>query len=299
MHTDKNAVALYVRVVESGSFSAAAARERVPVSTVSRKVAELEQVLGVRLLERSTRRLRMTEIGRDYFDLCRRGLTELEAADALVTDRQTELSGRLRISAPPSMSDAVMLPLIGAFVALHPKVVVHCLVTERFVDHIADGVDLSLRVGHLRDSSLVGSTVAIHRHRLVASPGYLAGIESLSHPRAILPHVKVAFARWERPVQWTLSCGSDTIELQPEPCVVINDYAGVLQGVMDGMGISELPGFVCEPALHDGRLVEVLPSWCFATTKVAAVYPSSRHLSRLVRSFKEFCVKYFERKPLA
>lgn len=299
MHTDKNAMALYVKVVESGSFSKAAVREGVPVSTVSRKIADLEKALGVRLLERSTRQLRMTEIGQDYFERCRRGLTEFEAADSLVTDRQAEISGRLRISMPPSMSDLVILPLVSAFQALHPKVIVHCLVTERFVDHIADGIDMSLRVGHPKDSSLVARTVTIHRSRLVASPGYLASIESLSHPQEVLPHVKVAFSRWERPVHWTLSSGDDTVQINPEPRLVLNDYAGVLRGVIDGLGISEIPGFICEPALHDRRLVEVLPEWGFETIKVTATYPSNRYLSPLVRSFKDFCVKYFERKPLA
>src|SRR6266850_4693317 len=164
MPTDKNAMALYVKVVESGSFSKAAVREGVPVSTVSRKIADLEKSLGVRLLERSTRQLRMTEIGREYFERCRRGLTELEAADALVTDRQIEISGRLRISIPPSLSDIVIVPLVNAFQALHPKVVVHCLVTERHVDHIADGIDLSLRGGDHKDSSLVASTVRSEEH---------------------------------------------------------------------------------------------------------------------------------------
>src|SRR6266478_6082015 len=255
MPTDKNAMALYVKVVESGSFSKAAVREGVPVSTVSRKIADLEKSLGVRLLERSTRQLRMTEIGQEYFERCRRGLTELEAADALVTDRQNEISGRLRISIPPSLSDIVIVPLVNAFQTLYPKVVVHCLVTERHVDHIADGIDLSLRGGDHKDSSLVASTVTIHRPTLVASPAYLAGIESLSHPQEILPHVRIAFSRWERPVQWTLSCGDDTVQINPE--------------------------------------------WRFAAIRVAATYPSNRYLSPLVRSFKDFCVEYFERRPLA
>ncbi|MES2934217.1 MAG: LysR family transcriptional regulator [Pseudomonadota bacterium] len=298
MQTDRNAMALYVKVVESGSFSKAAVREGVPVSTVSRKIAELEKALGVRLLERSTRQLRMTEIGQDYFERCRRGLIEFEAADALVTDQQAEISGRLRISIPPSMSDIVILPLVTAFQALHPKVVVHCLVTERFIDHIGDGIDLSLRVGHPKDSSLIASTVTIHRPRLVTSPAYLASIDSLSHPQQILPHVKVAFSRWERPLQWTVHHGDDTAQINPEPRLLLNDYAGVLQGLIDGRGISETPTFICQPALHDGRLIEVLPDWRFDTINVAATYPSNRHLSPLVRAFKDFCVKYFEHKPL-
>src|SRR2546426_6453860 len=297
--TDKNAMALYVKVVEAGSFSKAAGREGVPVSSLSRKIAELEKALGVRLLERSTRQLRMTDIGQDYFELCRRGLTEFEAADALMTDRRTEISGRLRISIPPSMSDLVIVPLVAAFQKVYPKVVVHCLVTERYVDPISDGVDVALRVGHRNDSSLVAPTVAILRPRLVASPGYLAGIEALTHPDQIVPHVMVAFSRWERPVQWSLCCGDDTVQVKPEPRLVLNDYAGVQQGVVDGLGLSEVPSFICEAALNDGRLVEVLPEWRFATIAMAATYPSNRYLSPLVRAFKDFCAEYFDRRPLA
>src|SRR5438093_12236369 len=147
MPTDKNAMSLYVKVVESGSFSKAAVREGVPVSSVSRKIADLEKALGVRLLERSTRQLRMTEIGQGYFESCRRGLAAFEAADSLVTQRQTEISGRLRISIPPSMSDLAIVPLVSAFQERYRKVTVHCLVTERYIDYIADGIDLSFRVG--------------------------------------------------------------------------------------------------------------------------------------------------------
>ena len=126
----------------------------------------------------------------------------------------------------------------------------------------------------------------------------LAGIESLSHPQEIPPHVRIAFSRWERPVQWTLSSGDDTVQINPEPRFVLNDYAGVQQGVIDGLGISEIPSVICESALHDRRLVEVLPEWRFAAIRVAATYPSNRYLSPLVRSFKDFCVEYFERQPL-
>ncbi len=299
MKTDKNAIALYVQVVECGSFSKAALRVGMPVSTVSRRIAELEKALGVRLLERSTRQLRMTEIGQDYFECCRRGLNEFEAADALVTDRQLELSGRLRISVPPSMSDLVVLPLVTAFQARHPKVVVHCLVTERFIDHIADGIDLSLRVGTGADSSLIASNVTLHRPKLVAAPDFMAGIDALTHPRQVAPHVSVAFSRWEKPLEWSLRHAGERVQIKPAPRLLMNDYAGVLRGLIEGLGISELPGFIGAAALADGRLIEVLPAWRFDSVNVAATYPSNRYLSPLVRAFKDFCAGYFAGMPLA
>ena len=280
-------MALFVRVVEAGSFSKAAAREGMPVSTVSRKIADLEKALRVRLLERSTRQLRMTEIGQGY--------------DSLVTQRQAEISGRLPISIPPSMSDLAIVPLVAAFQERYPKVTVHCLVTERYIDYIADGIDLSFRVGHPgnRDSNIVASTVAVQRPRLLASPDYLARSESVTRPQDVVPHVHVAFSRWERPVAWTLSSGRESVRIEPEPRLVLNDYAGVLQGLVGGLGISELPGFLCKAALQQGRLVEVLPKWQFASVKMAAAFPSNRNLSPLVRAFKDFCAKYFESHPLA
>jgi DNA-binding transcriptional LysR family regulator len=300
MQTDKNAMALYVQVVEAGSFSKAAAREGVPVSTVSRKVADLEQSLGVRLLERTTRQLRMTEIGQGYFESCRRGLAEFEAADALVTQRQAEISGRLRLSIPPSMSDLVFLPLVSAFQQRYPKVTVHCLVTERYIDYIADGVDLSIRIEHPsnRDSNVVASTVAVHRPRLLASPGYLAGAAPVATLQDAAAQVQVAFARWERPLVWTLGNGRESVQIEPQPRLVLNDYAGVLQGLVQGLGVSELPGFLCKAALREGALVEVLPQWQFASVNVAAAFPSFRNLSPLVRAFKDFCAKYFQDHPL-
>ncbi len=298
MAVDKNAVVLFVKVVESGSFSKAATREGVPVSTVSRKVAALERDLGVRLLERSTRQLRLTQIGQDYFESCQRGVMEFEAAAALVTDRYKEISGRLRISIPPSMSDIVILPLITAFQELYPNVAVSCLVTERYVDHIADGVDLSLRVGEPKDSSLIATTVSTHRPRLISTPHYLNSIVNIIHPNDVLAHVVVAFSRWGKPVQWTLLCNHESISIQPEPRLVINDYAGVVKGILDGFGISEVPSFICQPGLTDGRLIEVLPNWAFSATKVSAIFPS-RYLSPLVRSFRDFCIQYFEKNPLS
>jgi DNA-binding transcriptional LysR family regulator len=201
---DKNAMSLYVKVVENNSFSRAAEREGIPVSTVSRKISELEKALGVRLLERSTRRLRMTEIGQDYYERCRRGLEEFETANLMVSDQQAEVSGRLRLSVPPSISDVVIIPLIEAFQALYPNAIVNCLVTDRHVNHIEDGIDISLRVGDLKDSSLVARRLLRYRSVLVASPGYLKRAGAPSHPNELPLHGLVAFSRWEPAVTWVL-----------------------------------------------------------------------------------------------
>ena len=291
---DKNAMALYVKVVENNSFSRAAEREGMPVSTVSRKISELEKALGVRLLERSTRRLRMTEIGQEYYELCRRGLEEFETANLMVSDQQAEVSGRLRLSVPPSLSDVVIIPLIEGFQALYPNAIVNCLVTDRHVNHIEDGIDISLRVGDLKDSSLVARRLLRYRSMLVASPGYLERAGSPSHPNQLPLHALIAFSRWEPAVSWVLEFDGKTHKVKVQPRIAINDYAGVQSAVINGLGISELPSIICGPGLQDGRLVEVMPQWQFSPVTLSAVYPSNRNLSRLVRLFKDFCVERIE-----
>lgn len=293
MIIDKNAMALFVKVVENNSFSKAARRESVPVSTVSRKIMDLEKTLGVRLLERSTRKLRLTEIGQDYYERCRRGLEAFEAANLLITNQQAEVSGRLRISVPPSLSAIIIVPMVEAFQEKYPKVVVQCLVTDRYVDHISDGVDLSLRVGELRDSSLVARRLLRYRAVLVASPGYIEKAGMPKHPSELSLHGLVAFSRWDTSVRWELEKDEETEKVEIEPKIAINDYAGVQRAVIDGLGISEIPSIVCGMALRDGRLVEVMPDWQFAPTTIAAIYPSNRNLSRVVRLFRDFCVDRF------
>jgi len=291
---DQNAMALYVKVVENKSFSRAARREGVPVSTISRKISELEKALGVRLLERSTRQLRMTEIGQDYYQRCRRGLEEFETANLMVKDQQAEVSGRLRLSVPPSLSDVVFIPLIEAFQVLYPNAIVNCLVTDRHVNHIEDGIDISLRVGDLKDSSLVARPLLRYRSVLVASPGYLKRAGAPSHPNELPLHALVAFSRWEAAVTWILENNGEAYKVNVQPRIAMNDFTGVQSAAVNGLGVSEIPSIVCGQKLQDGSLVEVIPDWQFSPVTLSAVYPSNRNLSRLVRLFKDFCVEHIE-----
>ncbi len=291
---DRNAMALFVKVVENKSFSRAAQRENVPVSTVSRKISELEKALGVRLLERSTRKLRTTEIGQEYYERCRRGLEEFETANLLVTDRQAEVSGRLRLSVPPSISDVVVVPLIEAFQAEYPNAIVNCLVTDRHINHVEDGIDLSLRVGDLKESSLVARRLLRYRSVLVASPGYLERAGVPNHPAELSLHPLVAFSRWEPTVTWSLEHEGEIYKVRVQPRLAMNDYTGVQRAVLDGHGISEIPSIVCAQSLDSGHLVQVMPQWTFAPVTLSAIYPSNRNLSRLVRLFIDLCVERVE-----
>ena len=292
---DKNAMALYVKVVENNGFSNAARREGVPVSTISRKISELEKVLGARLLERSTRRMRTTEIGQEYYERCRRGLEEFEAANLLISDRQSEVSGTLRISVPPGISDAIVAPLVAGFQALYPNVVFRVLVTDRYVHLIEDGIDLAMRVGELDDSTLVARRLIRYRHVLVASPDYLEKAGHPKHPRDLDDHPLIAFSPWFGEPVWRLTDGRKLEKVLVKPGFSINDYDGVQRAVLDDSGVGEIPSLVYGKQLEAGRLVEVMPNWHFEPVSLSAVYSARLNLSRVVRLFKDFCVEHIKR----
>ena len=167
----------------------------MPTATVSRRIADLEEQLGVRLLERSTRRLRLTDIGSEVLVHARRGAELRDAVDNIASDHQSNVSGLLRLSAPPSISDSLIAPLVGTFQAAHPNVRVQVYVSERFVDHIAEGVDLAFRVGAIKDASLVARIILTYRHLLLASPAYLETCKPPATPQDLLGHRLLAFSR--------------------------------------------------------------------------------------------------------
>ena len=194
---DLNSLMVFAKVVEVNSFSGAARRLKMPVSTVSRRIAELEDQLGVRLLERSTRSMRLTDVGAEVLQHAQHSAELSEAVDGIVSNHLADVSGVLRLSAPPSISDSLLAPLIGAFQASYPNVRVQVLITERIVDQIAEGVDLSFRVRELEDSSLVARRVLTYRHQLVASPAYLQKCKPPKSPRDLPAHRLLAFSFWK------------------------------------------------------------------------------------------------------
>jgi DNA-binding transcriptional LysR family regulator len=186
--SDFNGLMIFATVVKAKSFSEAARRLKMPLTSVSRRVAELEDQLGVRLLERSTRSLRLTEVGAEVLEYAQRTLEISEAVDSIVSNHQATVSGVLRLSAPPNISDSFLTPLLCAFRTSYPNVRIQALITERHIDHIADGVDLAFRVGLLKDASLVARRLLSYRHLLVASPEYLKKAAPPQKPSDLLGH---------------------------------------------------------------------------------------------------------------
>jgi DNA-binding transcriptional LysR family regulator len=288
-----NSLVVFAKVVEASSFSEAARRLKMPVSTVSRRIAELEDQLGVRLLERSTRSLRLTELGAEVLEQAARSAELSEAVESIVSNRLSDVSGTLRLSAPPSISDTLLTPLIIAFQASYPNVRVQVLVTDRFVDHIAEGVDLAFRLGALKDSSLVAKRILSYRHQLVASPAYLRGIKLPKKPQDLLKHRLLSFSHWKPDNKWVFvhKNGRQKETLAFSPFLSMNDYSGLAPALLAGSGIGDLPPIVQPELMRTGRLVEVMSDWRFRTFDLSLVHLGNRHISKPCRLFKEFAAQ--------
>jgi DNA-binding transcriptional LysR family regulator len=293
MKMDLNSLMIFAKVVEVNSFSEAARRLKIPASTVSRRIVELENQLGVRLLERSTRSLRLTDVGAEVLEHAQHSAELSEAVDGIVSNHLTSVSGLLRLSAPPSISDSLLAPLVGAFQASYPNVRVQIFITERIVDQIAEGVDLSFKVGELEDSAQVARRILTYRHQLVASPAYLEKCKPPKSPRDLLGHRLLAFSFWKPENTWHFNHanGKDRETLTFRPQLSINEYAGLATALLAGAGIGDLPPIVQPELLREGRLVEVMPKWHFHNFNLSMVHLGNRYIPRPVRVFKEFAVQ--------
>jgi DNA-binding transcriptional LysR family regulator len=200
--TDLNSLVIFAQVAESNSFVRAARRLEMPASTVSRRVAELEKELGVRLIERSTRSLRLTDVGSELLEHAQRTAELSEAVSNIASNHSASVSGNLRISAPPTISDSVVAPLIIRFQQSYPDVRIQVFTTERILPQIAEGIDLAFRVGELEDSSLVVRRLLTYRHQLVACPSYLEGHRIPKRPSDLLQHRLLAFSFWTLQNSW-------------------------------------------------------------------------------------------------
>lgn len=293
--TDLNSLMIFARVVEAKSFSRAARLLKMPTSTVSRRVAELEEQLGVSLIERSTRNLRITDIGAEVYEHGQHSCEISEAVENIASNHLSTVSGEVRLAAPPSISDSFLAPVIGAFQASYPKVRVQVFITDRIVDHIAEGVDLAFRVDpQLKDSSLVARKLLTYRHQLVASPAYLASCKKPPQkPQELLDHRLLAFSFWKPLNFWSFVHvnGKKKETLTFHPHLSMNDYAGLAVALLAGSGIGDLPPLVQPELLRQGKLVEVMPTWRFSIFHLWTVHVGNRYMRRPVRLFKEFATQ--------
>ena len=289
---DLNRVSAFVRVVHDGSFTAAARSLRLPKSSISRSVAQLEQDLGIRLLHRTTRQLHLTDAGAAFFERVSRALSDIDDATVAASDTQAELSGTVRVTAPVDLGVWSLSPILARFIRKHPKIRVDLQLSGRVVDLVAEGFDLAVRVGPLRDSSLIARRIGELESVAYASPRYLKrrgvpqNLEDLVDHDCVLFRTITGKARW----QLTDDEGKNGA-VDVTGSITTDDMSFVRSAVMAGCGIGLLPGFLCTRAEQRGRVVRVLPHWSLHGAVLHLAYPSSRFVPQRVVVLREFLVR--------
>lgn len=296
--TDLNQLVIFAKVVETRSFTGAGRELGLPKSTVSRKVAQLEERLAVQLLERTTRKLSLTEVGAAFYERCARIATEIREAEQAVLERHRVPRGLLRITAPPEFGATLLSDLVSEFLVAHPEVDIEMELTERIVDMIDEGFDLSVCVGRLPDSGLISRRLGSLRRFLVATPAYLENAGEPGHPRELEEHALVVSGNPRRAVTMELAHSDEgSYRVQTRPRLVVNSMAMLHEAVVAGVGVGMLPAFKCGADLRAGRLCTILDDWTRSEAAIHALYPTARHLSAKVRTFLDFLTARLEHPP--
>jgi DNA-binding transcriptional LysR family regulator len=281
-----NGMLAFVKTAELGSFVAAGRALEISASAVGKGVARLEQEVGVRLLQRSTRRIQLTDEGRLFHEQCRRILDDLDDAQAMLSQARKAPRGRLRVSAP-IVGHHFLLPVIPDFLARHPELELDINFSDRNIDLIDEGVDVAIRSGDLPDSRLVSRPLNHFRLLLCASPGYLALHGTPLVARDLERHATIRFRHPDsgKLLDWPMLQSTSDIDTRLRTVLACNNMEAVLGATLRGLGIACMPDFLAHEMLADGRLVSVLREQLGAGGQFRALWPSSRHLSPKVRAF--------------
>ena len=293
MARDLNDTLIFVKVAEHGSFVSAARSLRLPKTTVSRKVQELESRLGAQLLHRTTRKLGLTEAGNIYFEHCQRIARELDEAESAVGQLQGGPRGWLRFTAPYSIGITWIAPLLGEFHARHPELRVEMVLTNESLDLIDKEIDVGLRIGNLPDSSLVARRLAVFRTQVYASPSYLARYGEPLHPDDLQHHRTLGFPKFRRngDYVWPLGDGERSSEFRIDPILVANDPAALKGALLSGEGLMLASDVTIKAYAEQGCVQRVLAGWTGPEMDFNAVFPRGRVQSPKVRAFVDFLVE--------
>ncbi len=285
--SDANDLLLFFRVAEAGSFSRAAERIGLPKSTVSRRVSQLEERLGERLMLRTTRRLTLTEFGRQLLEHARQVAAEVEAVQALSAHRQARPSGRLRVSMPSDFALLLLVDMLAAFMSLHPAVSLDLDLSPRRVDLLGENFDIAVRMGDLPDDALLAARrIAVFSTGLYASPGYLVEHGEPATPEDLMAHDALRLlGRQGEAVPWALTRGKQRWEGVPPGRTTANSPELLIKLAVAGVGIAAVPDYFAVPSVRHGELRRVLPEWSLPSHNAWAVFPGRRLMPAKTRAF--------------
>jgi DNA-binding transcriptional LysR family regulator len=281
-------IEVFVAVAEAGGFAKAARRLRLSPPAVTRAVAALEERLGARVFQRTTRNLVITEVGRRFLETARRILADLDAAEKEAVGTTTVPQGHLTVTASPAFGRAMVAPVVGAFLDRHPRVTVSLLLLDRLANLVDEGIDVAVRIAHLPNSSLVARKVGMVRRLLVASPDYLARRGVPRTPHDLRLHAVVAFTGLMPDRAWRYADGTSTGTVSFMPRLEVNDALAAVAAAEAGEGITVSLSYMVADAIRAGRLVPVLDAFAPPPVPVHLVHPESRLVSPRIRAFVDF-----------
>lgn len=300
MQQNLNNMAYFVHVVNHGGFAAAGRALGEPKSKLSRRVADLEASLGVQLLQRSTRRFSVTDIGQSYYRHCQAMLVEADAAQELIDMSRAEPCGVVRLTCPVALLEANVASILAQFMREHPRIELHVEATDRAVDPVAEAVDLAIRVRPkpLADSGLVMRGLGDRRQCLLASPALLAELGTPHTPGDLAVFPSLGLGRPQQEFSWWLRrADGDQVQIKHQPRLVTQNMTALCRAAAAGVGVVQLPHLMVRDALAQDLLVELLPEWAPPPELVHVVFASPRGMLPSVRALIDYLVAAFAALP--
>lgn len=291
-----SAMAVFARVVEAGGFSRAAASLGISKSAVSKQVSRLEDRFGTRLLNRTTRRISLTEAGERVLEHSRRAVAEFEAAEAEVGAHRDTPSGLLRVSVGVSFGQTELAPRLAEFLDGCPDLSIDLVLNDRRVDLVEEGYDVALRIGTLQDSSMMARRIAPIRRITAASPSYLARRGEPESPSDLSAHSCLGYSYLNGGTAWDFSGPSGDLRHRFAPRMLSNNGNALTAAAVGGLGVVQVPTFILGRSLGAGEVVEILPDFRPPPIGLYVVYPAGRPLAAKVRYFIDFCVETLNRE---
>lgn len=284
---------VFVKVVELGSFSAAGNAFDITPAMVSRHVSSLEKKLGGTLLARTTRSMKLTELGENYYKNCKHILGLIEVADAGAEALTSKPKGNLKVTASLGFGSLELAPIISQYLKLYPEVNIELSLTDRYVDIVEEGFDVAIRIGELKDSSLKAKRIATFKLVICASSEYLSKRGTPQTPEDLLDHECLEFSNWATKGGWNALFRSESKKGAITPRYIANNGHALRNAALDGIGIILQPRALLKNDIESGRLIEIMADYVPETRPVYAVFPSERQLAPKLSSFIEFLANSF------
>lgn len=298
MTQDLARIRAFVQVFDAGGFSSAAREHGRSKALLSKYVTDLEDHLGVRLMNRTTRKLSLTEAGEAYYREVSQILAHLDELDASVADQSAEPRGLLRISAPRNFGETTLAPALFSFLAANPDVSMDLRLEDRFVDLVEEGIDVALRISSMSDSSLIARRIAKSCMFVCASPAFLDARGRPTDPEALRHLPCIIDSNMSNHNNWRLNSKGNVVSVNVSGVVKVNSPVASMQAAIAGLGFAIVPSFLANPEIAAGRLEQVLPDSYPEGPSLNAVYPHRRHLAGKVRALIDHLVRWFADNPV-